>query len=405
MATETKTFYPGAYDASESDISSIENATNPVGKGSSNATYATIHPSASSDSCVIWPFDVSQIPENAVVDSVACTVKANNKAAYLTTHGYQLYCGSVAKGSVTSFLTTTVTTKPLVVGTWTREELNSIRLRIHLKGATTAVAYFYGADLTVTYTYQSEKFMLKINGEYYDADSVYQKIDGSWVEQEDLTDVMISENGIVNGGEYLSVYQNFNAYGNGVGEDTDGSSPECYIESLSNNKRYSNRTPMSWLLGSQARLVVCGGTDSEIRLNGVPVGVISAENSRRKEYIHTIERAATVHLSYTDTEPANAYIDISIKLPAYLKSKRIITFNIGNSSSWQGLQAEEGMQWEEWCESSYNTIGATIDVYAGDGYSYPIKIGNVYVYNKLATIKIVHQNVIIDGCTYQFVSE
>ena len=42
-ATETITAYPSAYLTSDYSYASISNATNPVGKGSSNTTYATIN--------------------------------------------------------------------------------------------------------------------------------------------------------------------------------------------------------------------------------------------------------------------------------------------------------------------------------------------------------------------------
>lgn len=47
-----------------------------------------------------------------------------------------------------------------------------------------------GADLTVTYTYQSEKFMLKLGGAWHDAARVFKKVNGIWVEQTELANVI-----------------------------------------------------------------------------------------------------------------------------------------------------------------------------------------------------------------------
>lgn len=63
---------------------------------------------------------------------------------------------------------------------------------------------FYGADLTVTYTYQSEKFMLKLGGKYNDIARIFKKVSGIWVEQTELENVI--EDGVryKNGGEHVA---------------------------------------------------------------------------------------------------------------------------------------------------------------------------------------------------------
>lgn len=61
--------------------------------------------------------------------------------------------------------------------------------------------YIYGADLTVTYTYQSEKFMLKLGGSWTDVARVFKKVSGIWVEQESLEGVVDTSKKLVTGGE------------------------------------------------------------------------------------------------------------------------------------------------------------------------------------------------------------
>lgn len=201
MATETKTLYPGAYDSGASSVQSVTNATNPVGNGSSNTSYASISARRASV-YAFWPFDVSVIPRSATIDSVVCKAKAKITSTSNCSGNLQLYSGTTKKGSATS-LTTSATTHNITCGTWTRDELGSICLRtyIYANSPSTYYLYFYGADLTVAYTYQSEKFMLKLGGAWQDIARVFKKVNGIWVEQESLEGVVDTSKKLVNGGE------------------------------------------------------------------------------------------------------------------------------------------------------------------------------------------------------------
>lgn len=205
MATETRTFYPGEYEDSSSTAYGFTNPSNPVGKGSTNTTYAEFLTRKYQSSYVYWPFDTSIIPDNATIDSVTCTVKARCSSATNSSGSVQLYSGTVAKGSATSVSSDNTSSAMMLSispGTWTRQELASIRLRTDAKsGSYVTSFYFYGADLTVTYTYQSEKFILKLGGAWHDAASVFKKVNGIWVEQESLEGVVDTSKKLVNGGE------------------------------------------------------------------------------------------------------------------------------------------------------------------------------------------------------------
>ena len=198
MATETKTFYPGAYDSGASSVQSVTNATNPVGKGSTNTTYATINlvTGSRATTTIYWPFDLSAIPSGAEIDSVSCKVKASvSSTSGVGSASVQLYSGSTSKGSSTSILSTSTSAKTLSVGTWTRSELQNCRLCLQAQRgtyntSTSRSVLFYGADLTVTYTYNSGQFMLKTGGTWVGASTVYKKVNGVWVEQAELSGVM-----------------------------------------------------------------------------------------------------------------------------------------------------------------------------------------------------------------------
>ena len=209
MATETKTLYPGAYDSGASSVQSVTNATNPVGKGSTNTTYATINlvTGSRATTTIYWPFDLSAVPSGAEIDSVSCKVKASvSSTSGVSSASVQLYSGSTSKGSSTSILSTSTSAKTLRVGTWTRSELQNCRLCLNARRDTSSTSktrslLFYGADLTVTYTYKNEKFMLKLSGAYNDVARTFKKVSGIWVEQESLEGVVDTSKKLVNGGE------------------------------------------------------------------------------------------------------------------------------------------------------------------------------------------------------------
>ena len=152
---------PSAYVSygATSGTASIQNQTNPVGKSSSNTTYATLTTSTtrSATSYAFWKFDCSSIPSGAIIESVSCVAKCYvNNTTRIGTRSVQLYYGtSTAKGSSVSF-SNNESTQTLNCGTWTREELNDINIRVAGTRAGTstrsAEIRFYGADLTVTYT-------------------------------------------------------------------------------------------------------------------------------------------------------------------------------------------------------------------------------------------------------------
>ena len=213
MATETKTFYPQAY--TESTFTSVTNPTNPVGQGASNTTYALLDTSKSHGAThtIYWPFDLSAIPGDAEIESVTCTAKiGNSTSSHISSLQGQLCSGTLAKGTSTEFRYEGAngTAKTISAGAWTREELSAIRLKIYavrqynISGGG-AYVYFYGADLTVTYTYQSEKFMLKLGGAWHDIARVFKKVSGIWVEQEELANVVDQTKRLVNGGFYEMV--------------------------------------------------------------------------------------------------------------------------------------------------------------------------------------------------------
>lgn len=262
MATETKTFYPGEYEA-DLDYYDMTDATNPVGKGSANTTYASFKNRSYASGIVYWPFDTSIIPAEATIDSVAC--KAKGSCNNSTKGSMQLYSGTVAKGSATS-TNTSAAVYNLSCGTWTRAELDNIRLltKITNTNSDNSTFYFYGADLTVTYTYQSEKFMLKLDDTWHDVARIFKKVSGIWVEQTDLANVI--EDGVryQNGGEYVAPVQPAQVTITGT-----GSSVYCYAQ-INGTKYTSAESGIEVMPGDTITFCACQfyGQYGTVTING-----------------------------------------------------------------------------------------------------------------------------------------
>lgn len=104
-----------------------------------------------------YTFSVSGIPENATIDSVSCTARIYvNSTNRVTNTNIQLYSGTTAKGSSSTFASTTSSnTVTISGGTWTLSELSSARLRFGgTKSGSNQSGYinFCGATLSVTYS-------------------------------------------------------------------------------------------------------------------------------------------------------------------------------------------------------------------------------------------------------------
>ena len=168
------TVYPSSYDTTNYSYESVDSSyplSNAAGKGSDNTTYAQwdIKTGSDAESYVFYLFDLSDIPESATINSVSCTAKAiisSTLSTRISAREVQLYHGtSIAKGSATTVSSLAISTLTLTCGTWTREELNDCRIRIYTKRGTsgTSTSYynrFYGATLTVEYTYNDVNYVI-----------------------------------------------------------------------------------------------------------------------------------------------------------------------------------------------------------------------------------------------------
>ena len=157
VPSTTLTLAPSSYVATASTHGTVNSATGNGLTYASSTTYCEVssNTQANSESKLVYKFDCSSIPANATIESVTCTAKASasTSTTYFGTRTLQLYYGDTAKGSPTTISNNTVQT--LTPGTWTREELEDIRVvtRVVRNTSTNSQRFrFYGATLEVTYS-------------------------------------------------------------------------------------------------------------------------------------------------------------------------------------------------------------------------------------------------------------
>lgn len=179
--SESITRYPADYTTS-----GTINGTrykNCIGKGSSTtATGNDYSKNSSSTATIAYGFDFSDIPENAVIESVTVKVGGHAESSSYSSSkkcDLQLYSGTTAKGTKTHFTSTNKQVLTLDAGTWTRAELQSAKLQVTL-------GYYgglvNGVDFIVTYSIPvaGTRLRVKKNGQWIKVTKIYQKINGTW---------------------------------------------------------------------------------------------------------------------------------------------------------------------------------------------------------------------------------
>ena len=173
-----------------------------------------------------YPFDFSGLPNDAEVTSVEVKCYGATESTTETARhaDVSLWCGNEQKGTTQSFTSTSNSTITLNdPGDWTREELQDAWVRFgvgyyggRILGITWKVNYSYGGTLHhYTYTYDvngdamivvtigssgiQPKIYFKNSGSWTAATIVYKKVNGSWVQQTDLSSVFNSNINYIKG--------------------------------------------------------------------------------------------------------------------------------------------------------------------------------------------------------------
>ena len=141
----------------------------PISNGytdTTSTTYARFTTTYNSAGYCYYTFTISGIPSGATITSVTAQVKVRiNNSSRISNTSCQLYSGTTAKGNSGTFSSTSATNIVSLnnTGSWTLSELNNLRLRIAGTGSNqsnSGYIYFYGADVTINYSYQGYEYTI-----------------------------------------------------------------------------------------------------------------------------------------------------------------------------------------------------------------------------------------------------
>lgn len=206
----TMSAHPTSYDTtnySYQSISSsypIENAYTDF--DSTTLCQVNMKTGSQAETYVYLKFDFSSIPLDSTILSITAKVKATISSTgtnYVSQRYVQFYTGTTSKTSAHSIYgvdasdpTTSFTSTDM--GTWTRSELQDVRLKFYAKRGSSSTSAsrnikIYGATMVVEYTLPetsgTESLYYKENGSWNRAASADKKVSGQWVEQSDLREV------------------------------------------------------------------------------------------------------------------------------------------------------------------------------------------------------------------------
>ena len=166
--SDTFTGIPTSYDSSRSSYESIYEGSTSDGLAdynSSSRICVYVPQTANAESSLVYNFDCSSIPQNAIITNVTCIAGAAcySNGQYFNTKTIQLYHGTTPKGTAGTISGTgnSNTAHNINGGSWTREELNNIQIVLHIQrgtDTTQASFSFWGARLTVEYNLPSSPY-------------------------------------------------------------------------------------------------------------------------------------------------------------------------------------------------------------------------------------------------------
>lgn len=217
----TETLIPNGNTVTTFTASNITNAYS----DKDSDTYAQLTLAAGGSTGTLYlDFENITIPSGATIKSVTCQATlqfSRNNSSSGVTSSFQMYAGSTAKGSATNWVTSATdvakTTYTLTVGSWTASEINNARFYLtatNNASGTQRIFYVYGVSFNVTYesdgiTYvytisnvsadhtivvseavvSQNKLYVEHNGAVVQIAKAFKKVNGSLVEQTDLTTV------------------------------------------------------------------------------------------------------------------------------------------------------------------------------------------------------------------------
>lgn len=159
-----------SYDTTNHAWYSTSNLSNGYAD-STSTTYAQINltRNADAETYIYWLFPaLSSIPANASIDTVTCKCKcsiSSVNASRVASRQAQLYTGTTAKGTAYNVQNSTNVFTITAGTSWTRAELQNLKIRLYAKRGTSNVTTsyyfrFYGADVEVLYYYNGTLYSI-----------------------------------------------------------------------------------------------------------------------------------------------------------------------------------------------------------------------------------------------------
>ena len=223
-STSSSVVIDGYTGSSGFTLNNIDNANS----GSDSSNYASLETNGGTTGTIYFTFADPLLPSSASIQSVACTATFEynrNSSSSGYSASCQLYANTTAKGSSTTITTTggssmSKTTFNLTPGSWTISDLANARLYVTVTNSASSThrfLYVYGATLTITYSFSgkiytytltnvtadhtivvavgaTDALYVKQSGSWVQVAKAYKKVNGSWVEQSDITTVF--QNGV-----------------------------------------------------------------------------------------------------------------------------------------------------------------------------------------------------------------
>ena len=202
MATITKTvtLIPSGYTGL---TGMTINSSYPIDRGYTDAdstTYCRFDVNTSTTGSVYFTFDTSEIPAGATITSVTARGKARvSNTTRVTNTVMQLYANTTAKGSNRTFAVTTASTQDITAGTWTRTEINNLRLKIGGTASSSTSSRridFYGADVTITYTVTAYDITASGDGTIIPASETVEVGGSCEIRISGVTNPTVTDNGV-----------------------------------------------------------------------------------------------------------------------------------------------------------------------------------------------------------------
>lgn len=244
-----------------------------------SSTYCNYNPASSGIGGPVFGFGgFNEIPDEAVIDSIECDVKiqcANSNG--MTSSTIQLYYGDSPKGTAIDFTNSTDTSVRTFsdTGSWTREEIEDLQLRIYARrSSNNRNVYFYGSDLTVNYSYDEYIYTVNASSQSESvtvSPSTQEASKGNsatvkLLNVENVSEIAVEDNGdnVTNrlvhdsGTTYLYVIDDISADHTVVVKDV----PAVYVTVTNNSSLISSTVP-----SSETTVKAGLGQDVEIRIN------------------------------------------------------------------------------------------------------------------------------------------